>query len=287
MISPKPKDDEDLLFSSPIFSREEVVKTQKIDWNNQISLKTIMSSNDGTTTSGKDQRWFPLESNPTLMNGYVQKLGFDTSLYEFHDVFSTEDWALQMIPQPVAAVVMLYPLTEKQTSYEKSSTTANQPVLDKSDSVWFIKQRIGNACGTIGLLHAIFNAPEGLRTFPPGSWLDEFSRDCPSPLDPVRKAELLEGNRTIAKLHDDATSSTSNQTSRGSLDDKVITHFIALVHVDGVLYELDGRKGGPIAHGTTSPMTLLTDACAVVRTFMERDPGEMRFTILALAPKQE
>ncbi|KAL7575938.1 hypothetical protein ACA910_000734 [Epithemia clementina (nom. ined.)] len=243
----------------------------------------MSSEGSSAGAEGKDQRWFPLESNPTLMNGYIQKLGFDTSLYEFHDVFSTEEWALQMIPQPVVAVVMLYPLTEKQTSQESK----DEPVLDKSDSVWFIKQRIGNACGTIGLLHAILNAPEGLRTFPAGSWLDEFYRDCPPPLDPIRKAELLEGNKAIAKLHDEATSSESNQTSRGSLDDNVITHFIALVHVDGVLYELDGRKGGPIAHGKTSPMTLLADSCAVVRTFMERDPGEMRFTILALAPKQQ
>ena len=242
-----------------------------------------MSAEVSSDNTGKDQRWFPLESNPALMNSYVQKLGFDTSLYEFQDVFSTEEWALQMIPQPVAAVVMLYPLTPQLTSFESQDST----VLDKADSVWFIKQRIGNACGTIGLLHAIMNAPEGLRFFPQGSWLEDFAQDCPSPLDPVKKAEKLEGNKAIAKLHDEATSSESNQTSRGSLDDKVIAHFVALVHVDGVLYEMDGRKDGPIAHGKTSPMTLLADSCKVVREFMERDPGEMRFTILALAPKQQ
>jgi hypothetical protein len=30
----------------------------------------------------KKQRWFPLESNPALINGYIEKLGYDTSLYE-------------------------------------------------------------------------------------------------------------------------------------------------------------------------------------------------------------
>lgn len=52
--------------------------------------------------------------------------------------------------------------------------------------------------------------------------------------------------------------------------------------VDGSLYELDGRKRFPINHGPSSPDTLLADACRVVQQFMERDPGEMRFTIVAL-----
>lgn len=46
--------------------------------------------------------------------------------------------------------------------------------------------------------------------------------------------------------------------------------------MDGVLYELDGRKEGPVPHGLTSSDTLLQDACAVVKQFMHRDPGELR-----------
>eukprot|EP00523_Entomoneis_sp_CCMP467_P016660 CAMPEP_0168776266 /NCGR_PEP_ID=MMETSP0725-20121227/5948_1 /TAXON_ID=265536 /ORGANISM="Amphiprora sp., Strain CCMP467" /LENGTH=237 /DNA_ID=CAMNT_0008825939 /DNA_START=29 /DNA_END=742 /DNA_ORIENTATION=+ len=231
---------------------------------------------------GGGQRWFPLESNPALMNDYCAKLGFNTDLYEWCDVFSTEDWALQMIPQPVAAVVMLYPLTPAQRSHEKD----DQVAADKVDSVWFIRQRIGNACGTIGLLHALYNSPEALRFFPQGSWLQEFYESCPPPVDPTQKAQQLEANNAIAKLHDAATSSESNQTNRGSLQDKVLTHFVALVNVDGVMYECDGRKDGPVAHGATTPLTLLQDSCKVVKKFMDRDPGEVRFTILALAPKQ-
>ena len=96
----------------------------------------------------------------------------------------------------------------------------------------------------------------------------------------------MEKDSKIAKMHDDATSSETNATSRGNIDDKVLTHFIALVNVDGKLYELDGRKEGPIFHGPTSQMTLLKDACGVIKKFMARDPTEMRFTITALAPKQ-
>jgi hypothetical protein len=52
--------------------------------------------------------------------------------------------------------------------------------------------------------------------------------------------------------------------------------------VDGDLYELDGRKRFPINHGPTSESTLLEDACRVIKGFMERQPGEVRFTMVAL-----
>ena len=254
------------------------------------SARTATSS---SSNKASKKKWFPLESNPSLMNDYVEKLGFDTSLYHFTDVFSTEEWALGMIPQPVAAVLMLYPLTPVQLEHEQKekAAAANNNNNKSNDNVWFIKQRIGNACGTIGLLHSLLNTPEGLRvtSVRPSSWLDAFSNDCPIPLDPIAKAERLENDDTVAKLHDKATSDDNkhNQTSRGHIDDKLITHFVALVHVNGGLYELDGRKSGPVRHGDTTPMTLLKDACGVVQTFMKRDPTEMRFTIMALAPKQD
>jgi ubiquitin carboxyl-terminal hydrolase L3 len=266
---------------------------------------TTTDSHDNNEKPQQQQRWFPLESNPTLINKYISKLGFDTSLYEFVDVFSTEDWALEMIPQPVAAVLMLYPLTEIQESAPR-----NDQILDvttpttTSPTVWFTKQRIGNACGTIGLLHALMNLPDDLRQLgciQPNSWLDQFEQattTSPSSASvttataaattPIQKAERLETDPTIAALHDEATHSSDNQTNRGNLDDDVETHFIALVNVKNVLYELDGRKAGPVIHGPTTPMTLLQDSCRIIRDeFMARDPTEMRFTITALAPKQQ
>lgn len=233
------------------------------------------------STNIKQKKWFPLESNPQLLNQYIERLGFDTTHYQLTDVFSTEEWALNMIPQPLAAVLLLYPLTEVQNEHAKTEET-NSNVED----LWFTKQRISNACGTIGVLHALLNAPEPLRqaSIRPNSWLASFSDDCPTSLDPTEKAERLEADSTIRTLHDEATSDESNQTNRGSLDDQLNTHFVALVHVNGGLYELDGRKEGAVRHGDTTQETLLGDACKVVEKFMKRDPNEMRFTIIALAP---
>lgn len=232
-------------------------------------------------------RWFPLESNPSLLNAYISRLGFDTARYNFVDVFSVEDWALEMVPQPVAAVIMLYPITDVQ---EKHRYRDNMHVIPNqkpvSPEVWHTAQRIGNACGTIGVLHALANMPKSLKgaSVRKGSWLDRFYLRCPSNLSPEKKAELLETDRQIKTMHDDATSHESNQTDRGDLTDTVETHFVALSNVGGTLYELDGRKDAPIDHGETSEGTFLKDACKVVKAYMDRDPGDLRFTIVALAP---
>lgn len=222
------------------------------------------------------QRWFPLESNSELVNDYVRKLGY-TNSYEFVDVFSTEEWALEMIAQPVQALMLLYPLTDVQTQYQDPP----ESVVKDSTDVWFIKQRIGNACGTIALLHALLNGPKEL--FVPNSWLAQFV-SATQTSTPIQRAEQLERDNQIARHHDQAASSEQNSTNRGSLDDDIITHFVALVKVNGKLYELDGRKEGPVCHGPCQ--NLLVDACAVVKKFMERDPNEVRFNIMALAPKE-
>jgi ubiquitin carboxyl-terminal hydrolase L3 len=247
-----------------------------------MSESSAAAATSSSSSSSKKKRWFPLESNPALINSYIEKLGYDTSLYEFVDVFSTEDWALDMIAQPVAAVLMLYPLTKQQTSNTADDVIATAAMQDK---VWFTKQRIGNACGTIGLLHALLNLPEALKLIQKDSWLEHYSNDCPIPLDPFAKAERLEVDSKIEKMHDEATSSETNATDRGSANEEVLTHFIALVCVDNTLYELDGRKKGPIDHGPTTQATLLQDAIVVVKKFMAKDPNEMRFTMTALAPK--
>lgn len=217
------------------------------------------------------------------MNKYIENLGFQTHSYQFVDVFSTEDWALSMIPQPVAAVILLYPLTPKQLEY------TDEPQTNPNDNVWFMKQRISNACGTMGILHSLLNVESQVLdvSVTKDSWLDAFHSKTKT-LSAIEKAEVLEADEIIRTLHDKATSDDSNQTNRGNLEDRVETHFIALIRKNDKLYECDGRKESAIEHGDcASPMELLPKAINVIREFMARDPTELRFTIVALVPKVE
>ena len=63
-----------------------------------------------------------------------------------------------------------------------------------------------------------------------------------------------------------------------------LVHFIAFVAVDGDLYELDGRKAGPVNHGSCSPDEVLQKSVAVVKEFMARNPDDVRFNMVALTP---
>lgn len=65
------------------------------------------------------KHWLPLEANPEVMTDYARSLGIVPriclaviryclglpSFLHFTDVLSVEDWALEMVPQPVLAAV--------------------------------------------------------------------------------------------------------------------------------------------------------------------------------------
>merc|ERR1719159_1603180 len=70
----------------------------------------------------------------------------------------------------------------------------------------------------------------------------------------------------IKELSDKCASSDGASTQCPDADDKVNAHFIAFIHKDGALFEMDGRKAFPIHHGATTPTTLLQDAVKVIKT---------------------
>ena len=234
----------------------------------------------------KKKRWFPLESNPDVMNTYVQKLGFPAdSGYQFVDVLSTEDWGLGMVPRPVIAVVMLFPICEASEAHkaqEQARIEADGQTC--SANVYHTKQTVGNACGTVGLIHAVANGAPGAG-IEVGGWFKDFIDSTRGLASSAERAAALEASQEL----DDAHGETAQQGQSAVPDasERVNTHFITLAGVDGQLYELDGRKEQPINHGPTTPDTLLEDACAVVKAFMARDPKELRFTILALAKVED
>lgn len=103
------------------------------------------------------QRWLPLEANPEVTNQFLKQLGLHPN-WQFVDVYGMESELLSIIPRPVCAVLLLFPITEK---YEVFRTEEEEKIKsqgqDVTSSVYFMKQTISNACGTIGLIHAIAN----------------------------------------------------------------------------------------------------------------------------------
>jgi len=241
----------------------------------------MAENEEGKQTQRRRKRWFPLESNPQVMNRYVENLGFPTELYRFTDVFSIEDWALQMVPRPVLAVVFLYPISEVQSNFRRQQI---QQIKDQGgpigvENVYHMRQTVGNACGTVGILHAIGNARHRVP-LAEGSFLENFFEQTKN-MSAEDIAKVLEEDEEIEVTH--SVAAQEGETANPSIDQRVDTHFISFSCVNGYLFELDGGKDFPINHGPSSDETLLEDACRVIQEFMARDPNEVRFTIVALA----
>jgi len=235
-----------------------------------------------TEDAKKAERWLPIESNPEVMNSFLRKLGVPAD-WEINDVFGLDPELLLMLPQPVLALMLLFPITDnyKQFVLEKEEAIKNQTVSDK---LYYMKQTISNACGTVALMHSVINnVNSGVIKLDDGP-LKKFV-EATKAASPEERAEKLEDDDDICDAHDRAA--REGQTGAPGRDDKVDFHFICFVHVDGGLYELDGRKSGPVHLGKSSPDTFLTDAAAGCKEYMTRDPDNIHFNMLALTAKMD
>ncbi|KAI0791638.1 hypothetical protein BC629DRAFT_1511155 [Irpex lacteus] len=238
-------------------------------------------------------RWVPLESNPEVLNSWSEKAGLVISQDEFTDVYGFDPELLQMVPQPVKAVVLLFPISE---AYEKARKEEDAKIAKDGQhpidpTILWIKQTIGNACGTMGLIHALANSNV---TLAPESPLAKFI-DQAAEKSPEERSKLLETTPLFADIH--AQAAAAGQTAAPSANDRVDLHFTCFVQApsppsreEGIeveegqrrLIELDGRRGGPIDRGVCT--NLLQDAANFIKETYVPLAQSLEFSMLALAP---
>nr|XP_014426251.2 ubiquitin carboxyl-terminal hydrolase isozyme L3 isoform X2 [Pelodiscus sinensis] len=135
-----------------------------------------------------------------VINQFLKQLGIHPD-WQFVDVYGMDPELLSMVPRPVCAVLLLFPVTEK---YETFRTEEEERIKaqgqDVRSSVYFMKQTINNACGTIGLIHAIANNREKMN-FESDSTLKKFLADSLS-MSPEERAKYLETYEAIRVTHE-------------------------------------------------------------------------------------
>jgi ubiquitin carboxyl-terminal hydrolase L3 len=72
----------------------------------------------------ENENWKALESNPVVMNKFLDDLGFNTKEFSITDLFALEDWAIGMIPQPAIGLILLFPCTGQHKQYKKTQNEA-------------------------------------------------------------------------------------------------------------------------------------------------------------------
>ncbi|KAI8628161.1 putative ubiquitin carboxyl-terminal hydrolase [Xylariaceae sp. FL1651] len=234
--------------------------------------------------------FIPLEANPELMTSLLHKLGLSSAL-QVHDVYSiTEPELLAFIPRPALALLLVFPVSATYESARLSEDAGVEEYKGKGEAepVMWWKQTIRNACGLMGLLHAVANGPA--RGF--------IEQDTPLanllaksiPLAPAERSALLEQTPALASAHHEAAS--QGQTVAPDAQDDVDLHYVCFVKTegDGTLWELDGRRKGPIARGRLEPNEDVLSEKALLwgpLKFLERGGGDMRFSCVALAGSLE
>lgn len=242
----------------------------------------LPSSPSASAPPAAGERWPALESTPEVFNQFMCSLGVQEDDVEFHDVYGLEADALSMVPQPVLAVVLCFPDPPQQdASYpSESEQLLFSGEKEARGQVYFIKQieSLGNACGTVALLHAVGNTSSEISLVE-NSCLDLFFKSTAS-MDPYERAVFLEKDNAMARAH--SLAATSGVTE---LSDVVEEHYICFVAVNGALYELDGMKDGPIKHGSSSSTSLLQDVVPVIKAIMFNIPDSINFNLMVLSRK--
>lgn len=229
------------------------------------------------------KKWFPLEANPDVMNIYMEALGVAPSevtgapRVAFHDVYGLDDDMLSLVPQPVLAVVFLYPLNEKT---EELRHKGDFVPPSQQEGLFYTKQTVSNACGTIGILHALLNNVDKLGRLTPGSVLDELAQQLPG-LTPEERAAVIQESDNLDNVQ--AGAAQMGQTENRSLDAEINLHFVCFVHHRGQCIELDGRKDGPLIVGECTPDTLLKAAGTQIMAYAAMAPDSVQFSIISLS----
>lgn len=77
------------------------------------------------------------------------------------EILGTDPELLEMVPKPVYAVLLLRPINERSEKVEaEESENLKKKAYQPPKDLFFMKQNIGNACGTIAIVHSLANNPQ-------------------------------------------------------------------------------------------------------------------------------
>ena len=223
------------------------------------------------------------------MTTLVQKLGLSSKL-QLHDVYSIDDPdLLAFVPRPAYALLLVFPINQTYEKFRREEDADKEEYEGSGageEVIWY-KQTIGNACGLIGLLHGVSNGPAKAKV-QPGSDLEKLVNDA-VPLKPLERAHLLEETEALETAHHAAA--TTGDTAAPAAQDSVDLHFVCFVKSEksGHLFEMDGRRKGPLDRGELGADEDVLSTAALdrgVRAFFKREKeagsGDPRFSLVVL-----